>query len=425
MMSDRWRSRLEEVVAPALLVVLPLCLFGPYTIFSGNEAEFSAPFWVLVRPLLLAGAGIALALIAVGIVLPDKLFRAYVVLLFSVGLVIWIQGNLLVADYGAFTGVPIDWTIESWRNPYEIALWIAVPVLGVVAAKYVVRIAPFASGVLVALQAAALITSVVRADSSDNRAMARADRVDVRAVPDAQRDPHRARCVPVGCVRRNPGGRAAAVRPQPVRRRVLRESHRCVPDDDRQHTGNADWKGLSQRSAVAAIRARHPEGSLDLQVSPGERLSRRCCDGHASRQRIGDELLSPSAAICELRRVRTVHRLAACGSVAVQARAAHIAARHSQRRIVAASGNVRARRYEHAPAPLGQWRCRARSSLRSASDTSHRRTALQIHPRRYSAPAGGRERQLRVHRCGAGDARGIQRTGAMRSRSGSPRFSID
>ena len=129
MMSDRWRSRLKDVVAPALLVVLPLCLFGPYTIFSGNEAEFSAPFWVLVRPLLLAGAGIALVLIAVGLVLPSRLFRAYVVLLFSVGLVIWIQGNLLVADYGAFTGVPIDWSIESWRNPYEIALWIAVPVL--------------------------------------------------------------------------------------------------------------------------------------------------------------------------------------------------------------------------------------------------------------------------------------------------------
>jgi hypothetical protein len=166
MMDGNWRGRLKDVVAPALLVVLPLCLFGPYTIFSGNEAEFSAPFWVLVRPLLFAGVGIAATLIVVGLVLPLELFRSYVVLLFSVGLVIWIQGNLLVADYGAFTGSAIDWTTESWRNPYEIALWIAVPVLSVAAAKYVVRVAPFASGVLAALQAAALITSVVRADSA-------------------------------------------------------------------------------------------------------------------------------------------------------------------------------------------------------------------------------------------------------------------
>ena len=161
-----WRSRLEEIVAPALLVVLPLCFFGPYTIFSGNEAEFSAPFWALVRPLLLAGAGIALALIAVGLILPDTVFRAYVALLFSLGIVIWIQGNFLVADYGAFTGVAIDWTVESWRNPYEITMWIAVPVLAVAAAKHVHRIATFASAVLVTLQAIALITSVVGADSS-------------------------------------------------------------------------------------------------------------------------------------------------------------------------------------------------------------------------------------------------------------------
>ena len=160
-----WRSRLGAVAAPALLVVLPLCLFGPHTIFSGNQVEFSAPFWALVRPLLVAGAAIALALFAIGLVLPDKVFRAYVALLFSLGIVIWVQGNFLVADYGAFTGVAIDWSIESWRNPYEIALWLTVPLLGIAAAKYVARIAPFASGMLVALQAVALITSAVRADS--------------------------------------------------------------------------------------------------------------------------------------------------------------------------------------------------------------------------------------------------------------------
>ena len=159
-------SRLKDLSAPVLLIALPLCLFGPYIIFSGNEAEFSAPFQALVRPLLLVAAAMSVALIAAGFVLPAALFRAYVVLLFSIGVVLWIQGNFLVADYGAFTGISIDWAIESWRNPYEIALWTALPVLAVAAAKHVFRIAPFASGVLVALQAVALITSVARADGS-------------------------------------------------------------------------------------------------------------------------------------------------------------------------------------------------------------------------------------------------------------------
>ena len=34
-------SRLTSAIAPVLLVVLPLCLFGPYTLYAGNQAEFS------------------------------------------------------------------------------------------------------------------------------------------------------------------------------------------------------------------------------------------------------------------------------------------------------------------------------------------------------------------------------------------------
>jgi hypothetical protein len=166
MTGDRLASRLKHLLAPTLLVTLPFCLFTPYTLFSGNEAEFSAPFRVLVGLLLWAGAGLTAALIAAGLVLPSRLFRPFVVLLFALGVVMWIQGNFLVADYGKFTGAPIDWTLESWRNPHELALWIGVPVLALAAAKHVAGIAPFASGVLVALQAGALITSVVRADPS-------------------------------------------------------------------------------------------------------------------------------------------------------------------------------------------------------------------------------------------------------------------
>ncbi len=46
-------------------------------------------------------------------------------------------------------------------------MWVGVPLLAVAAARYVARIAPFASAVLVALQAAALIMSVVRADAGE------------------------------------------------------------------------------------------------------------------------------------------------------------------------------------------------------------------------------------------------------------------
>ena len=155
-MNGLWKSGVRDLSLPALLVVLPLCLFGPFTIFSGNEAEFSAPFHVLVRPLLLAGAAFAVGLVAMGVGLRGKIFRAYLVLLFALGLVLWIQGSFLVPDYGPLDGTAIDFSREAWRNPYEIALWIGVPILFIAAAKYIAPLAPFASAALVAVQTVAM-----------------------------------------------------------------------------------------------------------------------------------------------------------------------------------------------------------------------------------------------------------------------------
>jgi hypothetical protein len=158
--------RAQDLLPSILLVVLPLCLFGPHTIYSGNEAEFTAPFWTLVRPLLAAGAGIALLLFGLGLALPSKAFRAYVVLLFALGLVLWIQGNLLIADYGVFNGEAIDFRPQAWRNPYEISLWIGLPLAAVAATRFVFPIAAFASGALVALQLASIGVAVARADTT-------------------------------------------------------------------------------------------------------------------------------------------------------------------------------------------------------------------------------------------------------------------
>ena len=163
--SLRPRFRLHDIVLPASLVVAQLSLFGPHTIYVGNVAEFSAPFWTLVRPLLVAGGVIVLALAAVGRMMTSTSARYYIAFLFGVGLVLWIQGNLLVADHGVLDGGDIDWTIESWRNPYEMALWILVPLLSIAAARHVAPIAPFASAVLLTLQMVLLMASVVSRDA--------------------------------------------------------------------------------------------------------------------------------------------------------------------------------------------------------------------------------------------------------------------
>ena len=163
-MIDSRPRRFLLVLFPALLVPLQLLLFGPHTIYSGNVQEFSAPFWSLavhLAPMILAVAG-ALALVV--IVLPAKVFEYYVVGLVALGVTIWAQGNLMVGDYGVLNGQDIDWSGQAWRNRYELALWIAVPVVSVIFARKIFSTAIFASRILIALQIVLLVYTAAQAD---------------------------------------------------------------------------------------------------------------------------------------------------------------------------------------------------------------------------------------------------------------------
>jgi hypothetical protein len=157
-----WRQRLLELLFPALFAPLQLGLFGTHTIYANNRDEFNAAFGGLIVHLILPVAALGALLVAIGMLLAPRLFRAYVVLLFAIGLVIWIQGNLLVANYGPLDGGTIDWTAHDWRTPYEIALWVTVPVLAVLAARALFPAAVFGSRVLVVLQAILAVVSLTQ-----------------------------------------------------------------------------------------------------------------------------------------------------------------------------------------------------------------------------------------------------------------------
>lgn len=163
-MIDSRPRRFLLVLFPALLVPLQLLLFGPHTIYSGNVQEFSAPFWSLavhLAPMILA---ITVVLALVGIVLPAKVFEYYVVGLVALGVTVWAQGNLMVGDYGVLDGQDIDWSGHEWRNRYELALWIAVPIVSVIFARQIFSTAIFASRILITLQIVLLAYTALQAD---------------------------------------------------------------------------------------------------------------------------------------------------------------------------------------------------------------------------------------------------------------------
>ena len=149
--------RLRVLALPALLGPSQVLLFGPWTLHATNRAEFLVPFWSLAPRWIGLLGFLGGLLAAVGLVLPPPAYRRYVAGLCAAGVLLWVQGNLLVADYGLLDGSGLDLTAHAWRVPVELGLWAGVLALALVFAVAVSRAAPTASALLVALQVAVLI----------------------------------------------------------------------------------------------------------------------------------------------------------------------------------------------------------------------------------------------------------------------------
>ena len=158
---ELWR-RLRTLLFPALLGPSQLLLFGPWTVHDTNRTEFLLGFWELAPGGVWLIGPIVCALAALGIILPARWFPRYVAGLWAAGVLLWAQGNLLLADYGVLDGGGLDLASHAWRTPLEAGLWVGVLVLATVFADVVARTAPVASVALVALQATVLLVPMNR-----------------------------------------------------------------------------------------------------------------------------------------------------------------------------------------------------------------------------------------------------------------------
>ena len=156
---ERWR-RLRTVLFPALLGPSQLLLFGPWTVHETNRTEFLVGFWELAPNLVWLIGPVVGVLATLGIVMPARWFPRYVAGLCAVGVLLWAQGNLLLADYGLLDGGGLDLASHAWRTPFEAGLWVCVLLVAVVFADRVARVAPVACVALVTLQATVLLVPV-------------------------------------------------------------------------------------------------------------------------------------------------------------------------------------------------------------------------------------------------------------------------
>ncbi len=123
-MPDKRTRRFSWSLLFGAVLAAHLALFTPLTLYLGNSDEFSSGFLTMLPNLLLFLAAFSLLAGLIGLVLPARAGHRYIAVLAMLGLLVWLQGNFLVWDYGPLDGRLIDWSEGSWRGWLDLAVWV-------------------------------------------------------------------------------------------------------------------------------------------------------------------------------------------------------------------------------------------------------------------------------------------------------------
>ena len=109
----------------SLILVANIFLFTPFTLYVGNLDKFTAPIWPMLALYGIPALVLTALLMVIGMALGEARYRRYAVLIATLGLLVWLQGNALVWEYGLLDGQNIDWTQGTWRGWLDLGIWIA------------------------------------------------------------------------------------------------------------------------------------------------------------------------------------------------------------------------------------------------------------------------------------------------------------
>jgi hypothetical protein len=148
------RSRaLGAPLAVATFLCVTVFVFAPAQIYYGNIMDFPMLFAEVLPSLAAIALTATAVLTAILVVLPDdRLRRVGVAVIFALALLAWLQGTVLVWQYGVLNGQAIDWTVHRNHGLIDVTVWCLVVAGALAAGRFVNRIAVTASVALILVQ---------------------------------------------------------------------------------------------------------------------------------------------------------------------------------------------------------------------------------------------------------------------------------
>lgn len=116
-------ARSLTLLSSAFLLFSTIFFFGPLHVYFANVASFPVPpAYHALTGLALAAAATALA--AAALLLPHRGYAAFVTATLAAGVGLWLQGNIMVWQYGPMDGSPIDWSSRWVYGAVDGTVWL-------------------------------------------------------------------------------------------------------------------------------------------------------------------------------------------------------------------------------------------------------------------------------------------------------------
>lgn len=154
-------TKFLSIVALIIILVTNIFLFVPLTIYISNTNEFIAPIGGILQIYSIPVLVLFLLLLVIGAALKGALYHRYKVLLAVLGILFWLQGAVLVWEYGILDGRQIDWSQDSWRGWLDLGIWSGVIVASLVFYKSVEKVVVRFAYIIFIMQILILLFTIV------------------------------------------------------------------------------------------------------------------------------------------------------------------------------------------------------------------------------------------------------------------------
>ena len=120
-------ERILLLLPPTIFLIFTFAIYMPSSLFISNIDDFALDYIKIVPLIALVSVAVLVIVYIIGLIIPLKrLFYSYVLLVFSLALGFYIQGNFLNPAFNSLNGKEISWSEYKINGIISIIAWILV-----------------------------------------------------------------------------------------------------------------------------------------------------------------------------------------------------------------------------------------------------------------------------------------------------------